>query len=391
MTPRSLVAWQGVAWPWRGVTSHYDLIVLGTGGVGSAALYHAARRGLRCLGIDRFPPAHDRGSSHGESRLIRLSYFEHSNYVPMLKRSYELWDQLDSTLLRRSGVVYFGPAGSQIIAGVLKSATEHQLEVEAAAENSLPQFSPPSGFTALREADAGWLPVEQCVLAHLEQATAAGAEHRWGESVVDWQAVPSGVEVSTENGKYSAAAMVVAGGAWSSRLLQALELPLTVYRKHLHWFRCDDHRYQSGFFFDLPHGQFYGFPTTQGRLKVAEHSGGEVVSDPFAASRAPDAADAQRIEAFVHDHLSGLVGERVDHQTCFYTRTPDEHFILDRYPGTKNVSFAAGLSGHGFKFVPVLGEALVDLATGRSPAFDCGFLTLSRFGRQGQVLDAFQD
>ena len=151
---------------------HYDLIVLGTGGVGSAALYHAARRGLRCLGLDRFPPAHDRGSSHGESRLIRLSYFEHPSYVPMLKRSYALWDQLDPSLLVRSGVVYFGPTGGQIIDGVLASARQHDLGVDLLAENALPHFRAPAGFTALFEADAGWLSVEQCVIAHLDQAVA---------------------------------------------------------------------------------------------------------------------------------------------------------------------------------------------------------------------------
>lgn len=361
---------------------HYDLIVLGTGGVGSAALYHAARRGLRCLGLDRFPPAHDRGSSHGESRLIRLSYFEHADYVPLLQRSYALWGQLEPTLLHRSGVAYFGPADSEIIEGVLTSARQHQLAVEVLPGNAMRQFTPPDGFTALYEADAGWLPVERCVLAHLEQAAAAGAEHRWGESVVDWQATDSSVSVTTNLGRYGADALVVAGGAWSSRLLHTLALPLTVQRKHMHWFPCDDPRYQSGFFFDLPHGQFYGFPAMDGRLKVAEHSGGEVVSDPLAASTAPDSVDSQRIEAFVRQHLPGVGGERLGHQTCFYTRTPDDHFIVDRYPGSNNVAFAAGLSGHGFKFSPALGEALVDLATGRSLAVDCAFLGLSRFKPQ---------
>jgi glycine/D-amino acid oxidase-like deaminating enzyme len=149
----------------------------------------------------------------------------------------------------------------------------------------------------------------------------------------------------------------------------------------MHWFSCDDPRYQSGFFFDLPYGQFYGFPAIDGRLKVAEHSGGEVVSNPLTASRAEDASDSQRIESFVREHLPGVGAERLGHQTCFYTRTPDDHFIVDRYPWSDNVAFAAGLSGHGFKFAAVLGEMLVDLATGCSPAEECGFLRLSRFQR----------
>jgi glycine/D-amino acid oxidase-like deaminating enzyme len=148
--------------------------------------------------------------------------------------------------------------------------------------------------------------------------------------------------------------------------------------KHLHWFYCEDPRYQSGFFFDLPHGQFYGFPAQGGRIKVAEHTGGEVVSDPLNASRAPDPLDDQRVEAFVRSHLPGVSPKRLDHQTCFYTRTPDTHFLVDRYPGANHVAYAAGLSGHGFKFAPVLGEALVDLATQVSPRVDCDLLKLAR-------------
>ncbi len=346
---------------------HYDLIVLGTGGVGSAALYHAAKRGLHCLGIDRFPPAHDRGSSHGESRLIRLSYFEHSDYVPLLRRSYELWDALDPSLLNRTGVLYCGPAGGQIVEGVMASAKLHQLAIEALAPDTTPHLTRPPGYTVLHEAEAGWLPVERCVLAHLEQAGAAGASHRWGESVIRWRVDGSGVRVTTDSDEYSAASLAIAGGAWNGQLLSALELPLTVHRKHLHWFRCEDARYDTGFFFDLPHGQFYGFPSQAGRLKLAEHTGGEVISEPLNASRSPDPLDDQRVEAFVRDHLPGVSPERLEHQTCFYTRTPDEHFFLDCYPGTEHVAYAAGLSGHGFKFTSALGEALVDLATGATP------------------------
>lgn len=358
--------------------SHFDLIILGTGGIGSAALCHAAQRGLSCLGIDRFPPAHDRGSSHGESRLIRLSYFEHADYVPLLKRSYELWDALDPGLLQRSGLLYFGPAGGEIVDGVQASARLHQLDIDVLQPEAAAHFAPPPGYTVLHEADAGWLPVERCVLAHLERAVAAGATHRWGESVAGWSVSGRGVTVTTDNSSYSADALVIAGGPWNGQLLPALELPLTVHRKHLHWFRCEDARYTSGFFFDLPHGQFYGFPVQEGRIKLAEHSGGEVVSDPLTADRAPDPVDDQRIEAFIREHLPGVSPERLDHQTCFYTRTPDQHFFVDRYPGHKNVAFAAGLSGHGFKFAPALGELLVDLATGESPRVDCDFLNLSR-------------
>jgi monomeric sarcosine oxidase len=360
-------------------STRYDLIVLGTGGIGSAALYHAANRGLNCLGLDRFPPAHDRGSSHGESRLIRLSYFEHPDYVPLLRRSYQLWDELDPNLLKRCGVLYTGRAGGAIIRGLLASAHKHRLNVEEVAAADIPQYTLPRGATALFEADAGWLPVERCVQLYLDRAMAAGAEHRWGEAVIAWQQDGDGVSVDTDAGRFSAGALVIAGGAWNGDLLPDLALPLTVVRKHLHWFRCDDDRYRSGFFFELPQGQFYGFPARDGRLKLAEHSGGEVIEDPLNASREPDPQDDQRIAGFVAEHLPGVQAERLEHGTCFYTRTPDEHFVVDTYPGCNQVAYAAGLSGHGFKFAPVLGELLVDLAVEGKTTWDIGFLTRARF------------
>jgi monomeric sarcosine oxidase len=357
----------------------YDLIVLGTGGIGSATLYNAAARGMKCLGLDRFPPAHDRGSSHGESRLIRLSYFEHPDYVPLLRRSYKLWDALDPTLLDRCGLLYCGQAGGAIISGVRASAREHNLSVERALAADYRQYRFPDNTEAVFEPDAGWLPVERCVQLHLDRAVSAGAEHRWGEAITAWREEGGGVRVFTESESYSAASLVIAGGAWASELTSDLSLPLNVERKHLHWFRCDDERYRHGFFYELPHGQFYGFPMQDGRIKLAEHSGGELVTDPLNASKEPDAGDDERVANFVAEFLPGVHQERLAHKTCFYTRTPDDHFIVDRYPGSDRVAYAAGLSGHGFKFAPALGEILVDLARGSKSSTDIEFLSRERF------------
>ncbi len=359
--------------------AHYDLIVLGTGGIGSAALFHAAHRGLSCLGLDRFPPAHDRGSSHGESRLIRLSYFEHPNYVPLLRRSYALWDALDPALLTRSGILYAGPAEGETVRGVLASARQHKLVVNDVDPRDFPQFMIPDGACALFEPDAGWLPVEDCIRAHLASALRHGAEHRWGESIEGWQERDAGIQVITDRASYSADRLVIAGGAWSSQLLAALNLPLTVTRKHLHWFDCDDQRYQQGFFIELPHGQFYGFPAKDGRLKLAEHSGGEPIDDPLDARRERDPADDARIDDFVANHLPGVKPVRLDHASCFYTMTPDADFIVDHYPGSERVAFAAGLSGHGFKLAPALGELLVDRVTGTESEFDTAFIAMRPF------------
>ncbi|WOJ94116.1 N-methyl-L-tryptophan oxidase [Congregibacter variabilis] len=357
----------------------YDLIVLGTGGIGSAALFSAASRGLKCLGIDRFPPAHDRGSSHGESRLIRLSYFEHTDYVPMLRRSYELWDELDTTLLHKTGGVYMGPKDGEIISGVLTSAAQHKLRIDKLHTSDIPQYKVPDDSIAIFEPDAGWLPVERCIQAHLDQARSAGAKHRHGLNISGWEPQGDAVVVKTDAGDFSAAALVITAGPWSSGFLPRLNVPLRVERKHLHWFRCRDKRYRNGFFYELPQGAFYGFPASNGRLKVAEHSGGELVTNPLSAHRNPSPQDNERIEDFVDKYLPGVELERLEHRSCFYTRSPDDDFILDLYPGLHNVAYTAGLSGHGYKFAPALGEILVDLATGKGSSFKIKFLSGSRF------------
>ncbi|MEM1191724.1 MAG: N-methyl-L-tryptophan oxidase [Pseudomonadota bacterium] len=358
----------------------YDLIVLGTGGIGSAALFSAAQRGMTCLGVDRFAPGHDRGSSHGESRLIRLAYFEHPQYVPLLRRSYALWDELDPSLLQRSGVFYFGQEHGPILGGVQASAELHSLDVrQVDALTTYPQYRLPEGSQALFEPDAGWLPVEDCVRRHIEGALAAGAEHRWGDAVSSFDSDGQRVRVTIGSETLSARRLVITGGPWASELLPELALPLTVRRKYLHWFRCEDERYRHGFFYELPHGYFYGFPATNGRIKIAEHSGGQATTDPLGTSRAPCPVDDARIDRFVAEYLPGVECERLEHSTCFYTMTPDEHFIVDRHPHAENVAFAAGLSGHGFKFAPALGEALVDLVTERATGTDLSFMSAGRF------------
>lgn len=359
--------------------NNYDLIVLGTGGIGSAALFSAASRGLKCLGIDRFPPAHDRGSSHGESRLIRLSYFEHTNYVPLMRRSYELWDELDHRLLQRTGAVYVGPKHGELISGVQASANQHGLTINKLHPSDIPQYGVPDGSVALFEPAAGWLPVEHCVQTHIDQAKNAGAEHRYGPSIVGWESQGDAVLVRTDAGNFSTAALVIAAGPWSNTLLPELALPLRVERKHLHWFRCQDERYKNGFFYEVAGALFYGFPASDGKLKLAEHTGGELVGDPLTAHRSPSVEDDRRIEAFVAECLPGVQPERLDHRTCFYTRSADDHFILDHYPGLQNIAYTAGLSGHGYKFAPVLGELLVDLATGTTSNLDIKFMSGTRF------------
>lgn len=364
-------------------STHYDVIVLGTGGVGSATLYALAKRGLKVLGLDRFPPGHDRGSSHGESRMIRLSYFEHPNYVPLLRRAYQLWDALDDSLLQRSGVFYTGPEHGEIISGIRLAAKIHHLQIEDYQQALPAGFQTPAGASVLFEAEAGFLPVEQCVKLQLQAALELGAEHRHGAAVLDWQEDAAGITVRTAEEQFSADRLIISAGCWAGTLLSDMGLPLQVLRKHLHWYDASTMEHSShGFFYELEHGQFYGFPTSGGLIKVGEHSGGEAIGDPLSASREPDPVDSLRIQEFVQQYLPG-VGAAQRHEVCFYTMTPDGHFIVDRVPGSQRVAFAAGLSGHGFKFTPVLGEILADLVLEGGSTFDLDFLGLQRPALQG--------
>ncbi|WP_437200723.1 N-methyl-L-tryptophan oxidase [Planctomicrobium sp. SH664] len=371
---------------------HYDAIVLGTGGVGSAALDQFAQRGLRVLGIDRFPPAHDRGSSHGQTRIIRQAYFEHPDYVPLLKRAYTLWEDLEvrsgQTLYQESGLLEIGPPNGIVVPGVLASARLHDLAIDELSprevQERFPGFVCPFNSAAVFERRAGFLFVEECIKAATAQALSRGAELRIGETVTSWSASPGHVEVTTDHDIYSAAHLVITAGAWAGHFLRELGVRFEVVRKPLYWYETKSSVYEysrgaPGFFYELPDGYFYGFPQIDARgLKVAEHSGGEAVPDPLTVKRQELSHETRRVEKFLAEFLPAVGRRQTRFEVCLYTRSPDEHFIIDRHPGHPHVSFAAGLSGHGFKFASVLGEALVDLSLGCSPAVSLDFLSASR-------------
>ncbi len=372
---------------------HYDAIVLGLGGVGSAALFHLVRRGYRVLGLDRFPAGHDRGSSHGETRVIRQAYFEHPDYVPLLRRSYELWHELEAVsgepLIHQVGLLQVGPADGMVVNGVLRAAALHDLPIEtlsaAQTQRRFPGVSVPAGSIGVFERNAGYLLVERCVLAHLAAAQGAGAQARHDCDVQGWDASDSGIVVNTVAERFTADRLVIAAGSWSSDLLTGLAIPLRVLRKHLHWFAGapTEYRQSAGFptfLFELPQGIFYGFPRINAAgLKVAEHSGGTVITDPLTDPRQPDPADDARVRQFLRTCLPGVGPDRTRHCVCFYTVSPDEHFLIDRHPASDRVVFAAGLSGHGFKFASVLGEVLADLALSGGSPLPVDFLSLRRF------------
>jgi sarcosine oxidase len=372
----------------------FDVIVIGCGGVGSAVLSELSRRGARVLGIDRFAPGHDRGSSHGTTRIIRRAYFEHPDYVPLLLRSYELWARLEDAssqrLFHRTGLLQIGPPDGELVPGVLRSAAEHGLAVQrldgADVSGRFGGFVVPDGFSAVFEEGAGYLLVEDAVVAQLDLAAVGGAELSTGETVVGWSDGGAGVTVDTDRGHYEAGRLVITAGPWAPQLLAGLGVELRVVRKYQHWFANDDPRYRAAvgapvFIHEVPAGFFYGFPQIDELgVKVGEHSGGAPVQDPSHVDRSLDAADQDRVARFLGEYLPGVGGAPTDYAVCMYTMSPDEHFIVDRIPGAEHVFFAAGLSGHGFKFTPVLGELLADLALEGKSDLPARFLSLERFG-----------
>lgn len=380
---------------------HFDVIVLGTGGMGAATLMHVADRGAHACGLDRFPPGHDRGSSHGQTRLIRLAYFEHPNYVPLLLRAYELWRSLEErtgrTLLVESGLVIAGPPDGEAVSGTIASAEIHRLPLErmTGPEAMLrwPSLHLPDEWAAVHEARGGYLLVEECVRSHATEALRRGALVRHGVTVRGWRTVDAGagdghVVVETDQGAYTAAKLVVTPGAWAADMLQMPRLSLKVLRKSLFWYGLEStprgRRAADSlpcFAFDEPHGFFYGFPALDARgIKIAEHSGGTAVDDPLAVDQGIDVRERLRVEGVLDDHLPGTRGRLNAHATCLYTMSPDGHFVVGMHPNHRQVSIAAGFSGHGFKFASVMGEILADLALDGRTRHPVGFLSPERFG-----------
>jgi monomeric sarcosine oxidase len=383
------------------VQRSYDAIVMGIGGMGAAALWHLARRGVRVLGLEQFAIGHDRGSSHGQTRLIRQAYFEHPDYVPLLRRAYTLWAELEATtsarLFEPTGLVTFGPAdGGRVLPGVIAAVQAHSVPIEvldeASARAQFPQFRAPERYRAVVEPGAGFLHVERCVQAHVAAAVACGAEVRTGERVSGWQADGDGVVVTLRGGEtVRAGRLVVAQGAWSGPLLRELGADLKVHRNALVWLRprADKHAYHGDntrhcFAFDLPEGFFYGFPALDDLgVKAALHHPGDPVADPDLADAPPTAADAAPVVAFARACLPHVLPEVTKIVTCRYELSPDEHFVVDRHPRWPQVVVAGGFSGHGFKFASVVGEALADFALQGRTDLPVGFLSARRFQSTG--------
>ena len=378
---------------------HYDVIVIGVGSMGSSACWFLANRGYKVLGLEQFDIPHENGSHSGQSRIIRKAYFEHPDYVPLLERAYENWGSFEKTahakIYHRTGIVYFGRPDNANIKGVLKSASLYNVKVEESslleAQRIFPAFKIPSDFKVIAEPDAGFITPEKAILLYAEESRKKGAVIKTHERVKEWKKGNS-LSVLTDKKSYTCDKLIITAGAWASKIITGLKTELKVTRQMLAWVNPKDSaifslgNFPCWFIEDPERGTFYGFPILRLDqfggplgLKLARHVPGEV-TDPDKVDRSTPENFEDDIRFVLAKYIPGGEGEIVASKSCLYTYSKDEHFIIDHLPGSdKRVTIACGFSGHGFKFVSVVGEILADLAMKGNTDLPIDFLRLARF------------
>ncbi len=380
---------------------HYDLIVIGLGSMGSATSYYASKRGAKVLGLEQFQIPHENGSHTGQSRIIRKAYFEHPNYVPLLQRAYDNWARLEQVVGRqlfyRTGLLYHGTADGVLLKGVRASSEQYHVPLRAytpeQAQKRFPQFQLDTRFESLLEPDAGFILPEKTISIFYELALKAGATLHCNEAVQTWTRKGDGVEVQTNKASYYAKRLVITAGAWARDLIPALRPNLRVTQQSLFWVKPKDWEAFSLANFPcwnmmLPddEGLFYGFPILPSNrfdgqigLKIAYHAPEQLI-EPNEARPAIQAKEYTRIQNFAATYMPDALASILASKTCLYTYSDNEDFIIDHLPEQGGVvSIACGFSGHGFKFVPLVGEVLTDLALEGKTDAPIGFLSAKRY------------
>ncbi|WP_323191141.1 N-methyl-L-tryptophan oxidase [Halostella sp. PRR32] len=376
------------------MSNRYDVIVVGVGGMGSAATARLAARGLNVLGLERYDVPHDMGSSHGVTRIIRKAQYEDPAYVPLVRRAYDRWRDLEERtgrdLLHVTGGIDAGPPDSRVFEGSRRSCEAHGIEHEvldaSEVNERFPGYDLPEHHRAVYQPDGGFLVPEQCIIAHVETAQADGAEIRAREPVADVSPLgEDGVRVTTRKGTYEADSLVVTAGAWTRKILPELADLAVPERQVLAWLQPDrpgdfDPDSFPVFVHADDDGHYYGFPRydVPGFKFGKFNHFGETV-DPDAMDREPRAEDEAMLRAYAERRFPDGAGPTMRLATCLFTNTPDEHFILDTHPDHPQIVVGAGFSGHGFKFASAVGEVLADLAVDGETDLDIDLFRIDRF------------
>jgi sarcosine oxidase len=380
--------------------NNYDFIVIGVGSMGSAACYFLAKQGYRVLGLEQFDISHEQGSHTGQSRIIRKAYFEDPGYVPLLTRAYENWkafeEETQTQLYYRTGLVYFGNPENILIKGARLSASLYKVPLEELTPQNLtdrfPQFKIPSTYAGLFEPDAGFVRPEKTIQLFTQQSIKNGAIIHKKEKLLDWKKEGTSIIVTTGKHTYRANKLIITSGAWAGKMIPGMSATIKVTRQTIAWVKTKRHNYTLGNFpcwmiaDEEKPGAYYGFPVLPvdqfgepGGLKVAYHYPGEI-TDPDHVKRQANPGEIKNLEDILDKYLPGSFESVLAVKTCLYANTPDENFIIDRLPGyEEQVAIACGFSGHGFKFVPVVGEILADLVIKGQTQMPIEFLNAKRF------------
>lgn len=371
----------------------YDAIVIGVGGMGSAAVYHLARRGLQVLGLEKHAIPHEMGSSHGYSRMIRYTLQEHPSYVPLVRRSYELWHEMEETageeLMVTTGSIRAGAPDSPFFLNAQEACDLHSIpyEILTASEvnKRFPGYRFPEEISSVYQADGGFLLPERCIVTHVQAAERAGADVHSQETVLDWEVRGDGVQVRTDRDTYTAGRLVVTAGPWAANLVPELAAYAVPERQVMGWFQPKRPELYAAEAFPVfgvftEEGRYYGFPShaVPGfKIGRVHHLLQKV--DPDAIDREVHPEDEDILRQAVNRYFPLAAGKLLDGKTCMYTNTPDEHFMIGTLDGQPQVSVAAGFSGHGFKFASVIGEIMADLAQNGATEHDINLFRLDRF------------
>ena len=374
-----------------------DAIIIGLGSMGSSSIYELAKSGIKVLGIEQFGIGHKKGSYSGATRIVRKAYFEHLDYVPLLKESYKGWNaiQIESgeVLFKKTGLVYYGEKEHPIIEGVQKAAQIYQINLLEGNDYVIPQFSMPSNFHTLFESDAGFVFSEKTIKTYSQIAKSLGAEIHINEKVSGIKQRDGMVTVTTYKNDYKCKKLIVTSGVYYNQLFENGGVDLSVTRQLIIWIEPKNvMHFQLGEFpcwmISDPsyEGVFYGFPIAptseyggNGWLKVAHHLPGERISPNQLNNFNPN-DERVKIESILKKYMPDALGEVKSVSACMYANTDDGHFVIDYLPGSnQQIIIAGGFSGHGFKFVPVVGKILRDMILEGKSSLPIDFLSINRF------------
>lgn len=375
------------------MTEHYDDIVIGVGGMGSATAYQLAKRGRDVLGLERYDVPHAMGSSHGVSRIIRLAYYEDPAYVPLVRRAYDLWDEIQTRygeqLLFETGSIDAAPADDPLFKGSRRSCEEHDIDHEVLTGSEVNErysgYDIPDDHMAVYQPNGGYVLSERAIVAHSVEAQREGARVQARERVTGWKPEGDGVRVTTDRGEYTADDLVITSGAWAYKHVDALEGIAVPQRQVLAWLQPQEpERFAPENFpvwnLQVEEGRFYGLPIVKvPGFKFGRYMHRQQDVDPDAMNRDPELEDERLLREFAENYFPEGTGPTMGLATCMFTNTPDEHFVIDTLPDHPQVAVAAGFSGHGYKFASVIGEVLADLTVDDRTDHPIELFALDRF------------